>query len=74
VEDTGPGIPPEIRERLFQPFVTSKPRGEGTGLGLSLVKNIVAGHGGRVDVATETGRGTTFTIVLPRTAPAARSP
>jgi signal transduction histidine kinase len=62
VEDTGPGIPPELLERVFDPFFTTRP--EGTGLGLSIVHRIVEGHGGRLSVETSE-RGTVFTIVLP---------
>jgi signal transduction histidine kinase len=65
VQDTGPGIPESIRETLFEPFVTTKPAGEGTGLGLSTVLMVVEGHGGRVTYDTATDKGTTFRIILP---------
>ncbi len=61
--DTGVGIEEEERERIFRPFVTTKPKG--TGLGLSIVQKIVTGHGGRVDVESKSGVGTCFRIVLP---------
>jgi signal transduction histidine kinase len=65
VTDTGSGIPPEVLERMFDPFFTTKRAGEGTGLGLSLVHGIVADFGGAIDVLTQVGAGTTFTIWLP---------
>jgi two-component system sensor histidine kinase PilS (NtrC family) len=65
VSDTGPGIPVDLRERLFDPFVTG--REGGTGLGLSVVQRAVAAHRGLVFVDTETGKGTTFSIYLPKT-------
>ncbi|MEM1056519.1 MAG: ATP-binding protein [Bacteroidota bacterium] len=66
VRDCGPGVPEEIRGRLFEPFVTTKPTGEGVGLGLSLAYGIVtAGHGGRLDVESEPGEGATFRVWLP---------
>jgi signal transduction histidine kinase/ActR/RegA family two-component response regulator len=65
VSDTGAGIRPAALERLFEPFFTTKGSGKGTGLGLSLVHAIVADLGGAIDVATEVGVGTTFTIWLP---------
>ncbi len=68
VSDNGGGIAPEDVPRLFDPFFTTKVVGEGTGLGLSISHGIVNGHGGRIDVASEPGRGSTFTIVLPRRA------
>lgn len=71
VSDTGHGIPPGIRARLFEPFVTTKPHGEGTGLGLSFTKGVVTAHGGRIEVGSEPGKGTTVTLVLPRRALAA---
>jgi|GEM_PF-5913385 len=65
VADTGTGIPAEIQERIFDNFFTTKPRGEGTGLGLKIVRNIVVEHGGELTLASEVGRGTTFTVKLP---------
>jgi two-component system sensor kinase FixL len=63
VSDTGPGIPPEVRDRLFTPFVTTKARG--TGLGLSTVKRIVEAHHGQVQVESPAGGGTRITVRLP---------
>lgn len=63
VEDNGPGIPPERLDGIFQPFVSSK--GKGMGLGLSICKEIVEGHGGRIEVQSEPGTGTIFTLLLP---------
>jgi signal transduction histidine kinase/CheY-like chemotaxis protein len=65
VSDTGSGIPPAVLERIFDPFFTTKRVGDGTGLGLALVHGIVADFGGAIDVATQVGVGTTFTIWLP---------
>ena len=67
VRDNGTGIPPECRDRLFQPFFTTKPTGEGTGLGLSISYDIVTQqHGGTITVDSEVGQFTEFTIRLPR--------
>jgi signal transduction histidine kinase len=67
VRDNGTGIPPEIRDKLFQPFFTTKPTGEGTGLGLSISYDIVTqAHGGTIEVDSEVGAFTEFTIRLPR--------
>jgi signal transduction histidine kinase/ActR/RegA family two-component response regulator len=65
VTDTGGGIPPAVLKRMFDPFFTTKRVGDGTGLGLALVHGIVADFGGAIDVATQLGAGTTFTIWLP---------
>ncbi|HEX9431556.1 MAG TPA: PAS domain S-box protein [Burkholderiales bacterium] len=65
VSDTGSGIPSTVLERMFDPFFTTKGVGEGTGLGLSLVHGIVADFGGAIDVTTQAGAGTTFTVWLP---------
>jgi len=67
IRDNGTGIPPEVKEKMFNPFFTTKPAGEGTGLGLSMTHDIVVKqHGGRIDVETQPGQFTEFTIVLPR--------
>jgi signal transduction histidine kinase len=67
IRDNGTGIPAEIREKIFNPFFTTKPTGEGTGLGLSMTHDIIVKqHGGRIDLATEAGAFTEFTITLPR--------
>jgi signal transduction histidine kinase len=67
VRDNGTGIPPEIRDKLFQPFFTTKPTGEGTGLGLSISYDIVTQqHGGTITVDSEPGSFTEFTVRLPR--------
>jgi signal transduction histidine kinase len=68
IRDNGTGIPAEVKERMFNPFFTTKPAGEGTGLGLSMSHDIVVKqHGGSIDVETEPGQFTEFTVVLPRT-------
>src|SRR6266487_927459 len=66
VKDTGVGIPPDIIAKVFDPFFTNKPTGKGTGLGLSQVHGFAHQAGGTVAVASELGKGTTFTICLPR--------
>ena len=67
VRDNGAGIPPEIRDKLFQPFFTTKPTGEGTGLGLSISWDIVTQqHGGMIEVDSRVGEYTEFTVRLPR--------
>ena len=67
VRDNGTGIAPEIQDKLFQPFVTTKPTGEGTGLGLSIAYDIVTQqHGGTIEVDSEPDEFTEFTIRLPR--------
>ncbi|GAB4054694.1 ATP-binding protein [Spirosoma litoris] len=66
VSDNGTGIPEAVQQKIFQPFFTTKPTGEGTGLGLSLAYDIVTkGHSGTLEVASKEGEGTTFTITLP---------
>ena len=70
VRDNGTGIPPEVKAKMFNPFFTTKPAGEGTGLGLSLSHDIVVKqHGGTIDVDTVPGSFTEFTVVLPRVLP-----
>lgn len=66
VSDNGPGIPPEIRRHIFDPYYSSRQAGRGLGLGLSKCWRIVTRHGGRIVVASEPGQGATFTITLPR--------
>ena len=65
IHDDGPGIPPEVLPRIFDPFFTTKDVGKGAGLGLSIVHGIVERHGGRIDVDSERGRGTRFTVTIP---------
>jgi PAS domain S-box-containing protein len=65
VHDTGPGIPPEIQDRIFAPFFTTKPVGVGTGLGLAICQRIIASLGGEIDVESTAGQGTIFRISLP---------
>ena len=65
VRDNGPGIPKKILDKIFQPFFTTKPTGQGTGLGLSLSYDIVKAHGGELKVETKEGEGSTFIIQLP---------
>ena len=68
VMDTGSGIPPEVMERLFSPFFTTK--SSGTGLGLAVTRKIVDDHGGRIDIKSQVGQGTTFSVYLPLQRPA----
>ena len=64
VRDTGHGIPAEVRDRIFDPFYTTREVGEGTGLGLAVSGSIVAAHGGRIELETSVGRGTTFRVIM----------
>jgi signal transduction histidine kinase len=69
VRDNGTGIPPEVKEKMFNPFFTTKPAGEGTGLGLSICHDIIVKqHGGSIEVDTQPGEFTEIRIILPRTA------
>jgi signal transduction histidine kinase len=70
VADNGRGIAPEALPRIFDPFFTTKEVGKGTGLGLSIAYKIVSEHGGRIDVKSQLGQGTVFTVVLPVKPPA----
>jgi len=65
VSDNGNGIPQKVLNKIFQPFFTTKPTGQGTGLGLSLSYDIVKAHGGEIKVETKEWEGTTFIIQLP---------
>ena len=65
VSDTGAGIPPEILPRIFEPYFTTKGKGEGTGMGLAVVHGLVEKHGGAITVRSEPGRGTDFEVFLP---------
>jgi signal transduction histidine kinase len=65
VEDNGSGIPPDKRQQIFEPFFTTKEVGVGTGLGLAIANDTIQRHGGRIDVRSEVGHGTTFTVWLP---------
>jgi signal transduction histidine kinase len=69
IRDNGTGIPPEVREKMFNPFFTTKPAGEGTGLGLSISHDIIVKqHARSIKVETQPGKFTEFKIVLPRVA------
>lgn len=74
ISDTGAGIPERVRDRIFEPYYTTREKGEGSGLGLAVVHGIVTGLGGEVVVETETGRGTCFRVYLPVTHGSDRSP
>ncbi|PZV86328.1 phospho-acceptor domain-containing protein [Algoriphagus aquaeductus] len=65
IQDNGQGIPESIKDKILQPFFTTKPAGEGTGLGLSLSYDIILAHGGELMIESEVGKGTKFTIILP---------
>jgi signal transduction histidine kinase len=65
VQDNGPGIPPEVRDEVFKPFFTTKPVGEGTGLGLHICRQVIERVGGEIALHTQVGQGTTFVVTLP---------
>ncbi len=69
VKDDGAGIPPEVRDKIFNPFFTTKPFGQGTGLGLAICHGIVTSHGGSIDVESHPGKGTRVTVGLPAVVP-----
>ena len=64
VNDNGNGIPQKVMDKIFQPFFTTKPTGQGTGLGLVLSYDIVKAHGGEIKVETKEGEGTVFSVIL----------
>ncbi len=67
VKDNGGGIPEKIKDKIFQPFFTTKPAGEGTGLGLSLSYDIIKAHGGNFHVESKENEGSEFIIQIPKT-------
>lgn len=68
VADDGPGIPAPLLKRVFDPFFTTKGVGEGTGLGLAVVRQVITRHGGQVNVTSAPGEGAKFTVTLPSAA------
>ena len=70
VSDNGPGMSPEVIRRCREPYFSTKPRGVSTGLGLPFVHLLMTGAGGRMDIASTVGQGTTITLTLPRARPA----
>jgi signal transduction histidine kinase len=72
VSDSGPGVPPELRERVFEPFFTTKPPGQGTGLGLATSREVIERHGGTIEVREQGGKSV-FRVELPRGEPAAEA-
>jgi len=74
VKDTGDGMKPEVAERVFEPYFTTKEKGEGTGLGLSVVQGIVVTHGGAITAESNPGEGSTFHVYLPRTEQPEKTP
>ncbi|HSN29696.1 MAG TPA: ATP-binding protein [Kofleriaceae bacterium] len=74
VRDNGSGMPPEVVRRVFEPFFTTKDVGQGSGLGLAVCHGIVTSYGGEIVVSSAPGQGSTFTVLLPAAAPAAREP
>jgi two-component system sensor histidine kinase AtoS len=64
IRDTGTGIPPAIVKKIFLPFYTTKDKG--VGMGLALAHKVVASHGGRIEVESKEGKGTAFTVILPK--------
>ena len=75
IRDNGTGVSPEVREKMFNPFFTTKPAGEGTGLGLSITHDIIVKqHSGSIEVDTQPGEFTEFRIVLPRTGASLANP
>jgi signal transduction histidine kinase len=66
VSDTGQGIPKDVLPKIFEPFFTTKEFGKGTGLGLTVVKGIIEEHQGTITVESEEGKGTRFTVLLPK--------
>jgi two-component system NtrC family sensor kinase len=71
VRDDGSGIAPDILPHIFEPFLTTKETGRGVGLGLAIARGIMERHRGKIEVESELGRGTTFTLTLPNQAPEA---
>ena len=65
ISDTGSGIPPDVVSKIFDPFFTTKDVGKGTGLGLSISYSIIKNHQGKIEVESQVGKGTTFTLTLP---------
>jgi signal transduction histidine kinase len=65
VRDDGSGIPPDVMPKIFEPFVTTKENGHGTGLGLAVSRGIIERHNGKISIESELGKGTTVTITLP---------
>jgi signal transduction histidine kinase len=66
VRDNGAGIAPDVLPQIFEPFVTTKDNGRGVGLGLAISRGIMERHNGRIEVQSELGRGSTFTVTLPQ--------
>jgi signal transduction histidine kinase/DNA-binding NarL/FixJ family response regulator len=74
VEDTGPGVPPDQVQNIFRPFYTTKRHSRGAGLGLKVARDVVAAHGGHIEVHARFGGGASFRVVVPRAAPEADAP